>query len=147
MLQSTLAELLYEQNKLEDAMRHATTGVEIASQSSHLLARAYGNTVRDMIRRAKEKTSPDIDSQRFNAPGTEDGRLKSGGYLCYPTQILPLLVRMRFAEGNARAVIQCIKDFEQVVDLDQWRALARSWPGDSIDVALVYARLAEGKVC
>jgi LuxR family transcriptional regulator, maltose regulon positive regulatory protein len=145
LIHTTLAELLYEQNKLENAMRHAVTGLEMANQSNLLLARAYGITVRDMVRRAKEETASESGHRDSITPENNDGRLKLGGYLCYPTQIMPLLTRMRFAEGNARAVVGCIKDFEQVVDLNKWRALARSWPGDSVDVAVAYARLAECK--
>lgn len=145
LIHTTLAELLYEQNKLEDALQHALTGLEIANRSSLLLARAYGTTVQNMIHRAQLELSSNISPQGSTVPANQDGRVKSGGYLSYPTQILPLLARTHFAAGNARAVVQCIKDFGQVVDLDQWRVLARSWPGDSIDVALAYARLAECK--
>jgi LuxR family transcriptional regulator, maltose regulon positive regulatory protein len=145
LIHSTLAELLYERNLLEEARQQATAGLEFANQSNLLLAQAYGTTVRDMIQRAQAERASDTDPQDSTVPADQGGRVKSGGYLAYPTQILPLRARMHFAAGDARAVIQNIKDFEQVIDLDQWRALARSWPGDSIDVGMAYARLAEGK--
>jgi ATP/maltotriose-dependent transcriptional regulator MalT len=48
-----LAELLYEQNKLDDAMQHANAGVEIAVQKLEKNLQGYGLTVVEMIRRSQ----------------------------------------------------------------------------------------------
>jgi LuxR family maltose regulon positive regulatory protein len=141
-----LAELLYERNELEDALRHARAGIEMANLSGNKSLEAYGVTVLEMILRARKESPADNDYQTSETVNSDAGRLDSEGYSCYPTMTLPLQMRMWFAGGNLNAVTRCVERYRRTYDLDQWRALSLAWPNEPVDISLAYASLAEGKV-
>jgi LuxR family transcriptional regulator, maltose regulon positive regulatory protein len=142
-LQILLAELLYEQNKLDDAMQHASAGVDIAVQKLEKNLQGYGLTVVEMVRRAQ--TNNLLEKRVQSSSVTIDGSdiMYVASYSAYPTMTLPLHLRMRFAESDLSAVAKCVKQYQGASHLDEW---AIAWPHNSVGVAMVYLSLAEGKV-
>jgi LuxR family maltose regulon positive regulatory protein len=138
-----LAELLYEQNKLDDAKQHAVTGINIAVQKDDKSLQAYGMTVLEMVRRAKKSDLAADSPQSSGVVVNDSDLLNSTSYSAYPTMTLLLHLRMRFAEGDLIAVTQCIKQYQKTSNIDQWSI---AWPHNSVGVAMAYSCLAEGKV-
>ncbi len=141
-----LAELFYEYGELEKAMYHARIATEITHRTHNQSFIAIGLTVMQLIRQAMEGNPANGDDQASEIFISEVSRGKKEGYLSYPAMILPVLVRTFFSVGDLKAIVQCLKSFQQVVDLDKWRALYKVMPNGPIDVAIAYSRLAEGKV-
>jgi LuxR family maltose regulon positive regulatory protein len=140
-----LAELYYEYNELEKAMYHAVTAADITHRIGSKSFIAIGLTVMQLIRQAMEGNLADSDYKAADIIIGEANQEKLEGYLSYPAVTLPVLVRTRFAQGNLKAISQCIKSFQRIADLEQWRALYKMWPNDPIDIAIAYSSLAEGK--
>jgi ATP/maltotriose-dependent transcriptional regulator MalT len=138
-----LAEVFYEQNKLDDAMQHAVAGVNIAVQKGEKNLQAYGMTVSEIVRRAQISNLAEkrAQSPEISLGGTD--LLSFTSYSAYPTMTLPLHLRMRLAESDLNGVIQCIKQYQKTSNFDQWSI---AWPHNSVGVAMVYSNLAERNI-
>jgi LuxR family maltose regulon positive regulatory protein len=138
-----LAELFYEQNKLDDAKQHAVTGINIAVQKDDKSLQAYGMTVLKMVRRAQKKDWAEDNGSSLGVSVNDSDLLNSTSYSAYPTMTLPLHLRMRFAESDLIAVSRCIKQYRQTSNIDQWSI---AWPHNSVGIAMVYSSLADGNI-
>jgi LuxR family transcriptional regulator, maltose regulon positive regulatory protein len=136
---------LYEQNDLEDALHHAMTGMTIANQYQNKAFQATALVLLEMIYQASIRELADRDYHDLETIIQRDERGNVEKSTGYPIMLLPFVVRTQFARGDFKAVSQCLKNFERIADIEQWRRLSASWPNDNIDVAMVYANLAEGK--
>jgi LuxR family maltose regulon positive regulatory protein len=138
-----LAELLYEQNRLDDAKQHAVAGINIAVQKDDKSLQAYGMTVLEMVRRAQKKDLAEDNGPSSGVSVNDSDLLNSTSYSAYPTMTLPLHLRMRFAESDLIAVSRCIKQYRQTSNIDQWSI---AWPHNSVGIAIVYSNLADGNI-
>jgi LuxR family maltose regulon positive regulatory protein len=137
-LHVTAAELLYEQNKLEDAACHVAAGLEFAAQAGNQSLRSYALTVFELVRQAKGEDG-------VAAPGEDTDFAGAGeSCSCYPTMTLPLQLRLLFARGDFGGIVRLVRSYRQAADMEEWRAMSRAYPGDPMDVALAYADLAAG---
>jgi LuxR family maltose regulon positive regulatory protein len=136
---------LYEQNDLENALHHTMTGMTIANQYQNKAFQATALVLLEMIYQASKKDLVDRDYQDLETIIQRDERGNIEKSTGYPIMLLPFMVRTQFVRGDFKAVSQCLKNFERIADIDEWRRLSASWPNDNIDVAIAYANLAEGK--
>ncbi len=127
-----LAELLYEQNKLDDAVQHAVTGIKIAIQKKDASLEGYGMTVLEIIRRARKNNSGEQNDQNSEMTVNGSDLLTATSYSAYPTMTLPLHLRMRFAASDLEAVKQCLKKYQATSNIDQWSI---AWPHNSVGIA------------
>jgi len=121
------------------------TGVTIANQYQNKAFQATALVLLEMIYQASKKDLVDRDCQDLETIIQRDERGNIEKSTGYPIMLLPFMVRTQFARGDFKAVSQCLKNFERIADIEQWRRLSASWPNDNIDVAIAYANLAEGK--
>jgi len=140
-----LAESMYEHGELEKAMYHARAASKIARRIRNQSFIAIGLTITQLIQQAMEGNAPNSADQASEILISEVSLGKKEGYLSYPTVVLPILMRTFFAKGDLKAVIQCIKSFQQIADLDKWRAMYSVSPNEPIDLATAYYYLAAGK--
>jgi LuxR family transcriptional regulator, maltose regulon positive regulatory protein len=141
---TALAEFLYEQNDLEQALYHAIKALTIANQNQHRTYKATGLAVLELVRQARATETEESDSQTPEKVMTEDESENAMKSLKYPTMLLPILVRTQFSSGNFSAISTCVQNFKRMGDLDQWRA-SSSWPNENIDLAIAYADMVEGR--
>jgi LuxR family maltose regulon positive regulatory protein len=141
-----LAEFLYEQNQLDGAMRHATAAEEIAAEFRHKPLQAWALAILDLVRQAGGKQPGERDSQVLEEAAREDEREDDGEIVCYTSNTLALMVRARYARGDLRSIIRCVRNFERIANPGRFPQVISVDFNDSFDVAVAYAYLAEGKL-
>jgi ATP/maltotriose-dependent transcriptional regulator MalT len=141
-----LAEFFYEQNNLDSALHHAMTAVEIANQYQHRPLLANSLAILELIRQARGKALAESDYQVLETAAKEEEREDAGKILGYLSTSLALMARTRFAGGNFRAILRCVKNFKRIANPDQFPHVISVYPNDSVDVAHAYAYLAERKL-
>jgi ATP/maltotriose-dependent transcriptional regulator MalT len=76
----------------------------------------------------------------------EMGQSSLENNLCFSIGSLPMLIRKLFAEGDNKGITQLVNNIESIADLNQWRKWALVWPVLTIDLAVAYSRLVEGRL-
>jgi LuxR family maltose regulon positive regulatory protein len=141
-----LAEFLYEQNQLDGALRHATAAEETAGRFRHKPLQAWALVILDLVRQAGGKQPGERDSRVLEEAAREDEREDEGEIVCYTSNTLALMVRARYARGDLRSIIRCVRNFERIANPGRFPQVISVDFNDSYDVAVAYSYLAQGKL-
>ena len=140
-----LAKIMYEKDELEDALQHTMVGNDIGCQSGNKGLQAYGAVVLALVRQAKDGYRSGTSSGITADIVTEADRMVPEGYSPFTSVILPLQIRLWFAQGNFKVISKYVHTYRQTFDLNKQRAAVLIFPQETIDMSLAYADLSDGK--
>jgi LuxR family transcriptional regulator, maltose regulon positive regulatory protein len=138
-LHDRLAIIKYEMNDLESATYHISEAARLSQGSNNKELQASCSIIQALIHQAQGETREALSFVEETERTSFEGDISSRS-----ASILPLRVRMWFAQGNTRAVAQSLQTQEPTCGVVEPCA-SLTFPQDTLDMSSAYINVAEGK--
>ena len=138
-LHERLAIVKYELNDLEGATQHITEAARLSQGANNKELQACCSITQALIHQARGETR-----EALNFVGETERTSFEGDISARSFSIMPLRVRMWFAQGNIRGVAQNLLAQESTCGVVEPCA-STTFPQDTLDMSSAYLNVAEGK--